>query len=209
MTVSYILIAITIIASFYAWNNENIFHKWIFNPYQVSQKKQYYRLITSGFIHSSYMHLFFNMFTFYFFSRAIETTFLQLYGESLGIVYFLILYLVGIIVSDIPTFIRHRTNPGYNSLGASGGVSAVVFSFILFFPTEELYLFALIPIPGFILGLLFVIYSYYKGNSTGDKINHDAHLFGALFGLAFTILIEPGIINSFIDQLSQFPLFNF
>jgi membrane associated rhomboid family serine protease len=206
MTISYIIIAITLLSSFYAWKNHNIFHNWIFNPYQVSTNKQYYRFITSGFIHSSYTHLFFNMFTFYFFSRAIETTFNQLYG-SLGIVYFLILYLVGIIVSDIPTFLRHRNNPGYNSLGASGGVSSIVFSYILFFPTQNLYLFALIPIPGFILGLLFVIYSYYKGNSTGDKINHDAHLYGALFGLVFTIIIEPNIISHFIDQLSNFSLF--
>jgi len=206
MTVSYIIIAVTLLASFYAWKNHDIFHKWIFNPYQVSTNKQYYRFITSGFIHSSYMHLFFNMFTFYFFSRAIESTFNQLYG-SLGIVYFLILYVVGIIVSDIPTFLRHRNNPGYNSLGASGGVSSIVFSYILFFPTENLYLFALIPIPGFILGLLFVIYSYYKGNSTGDKINHDAHLYGALFGLVFTIIIEPNIISHFIEQLSEFALF--
>ncbi len=208
MTISYILIGITLIASFYAWNNHSIFHKWIFNPYQVSQKKQYFRFITSGFIHSDYIHLFFNMFTFYFFSRAIEVTFLQLFGV-LGIVYFLILYLVGIIVSDIPTYLRHKNNPGYNSLGASGGVASVVFSYILFFPTENLYLFAVVPIPGFILGILFIIYSYYKGNSTGDNINHDAHLYGALFGLVFTIILKPEVINSFIEQLSHFNPFNF
>lgn len=207
MTISYILIAITLVASFYAWNNHNIFHKWIFNPYQVSEKNEYYRFITSGFIHSGYMHLFFNLFTFYFFSRAIESTFVQLFGPILGIVYFLILYLVGIVVSDIPTYLRHKHNPGYNSLGASGGVSSVVFSYILFFPTENLYLFAFLPIPGFILGILFIIYSYFKGNSTGDNINHDAHLYGALFGLVFTIILEPGVINTFIAQLSEFSLF--
>jgi len=207
MAITYILIAITVIASFYAWSNHSIFHQWIFNPYQVSQRKQYYRFITSGFIHSSHIHLLFNMIAFYYFGLAMETKLLILFDE-MGIIYFLILYLVGIIISDFPTFIRHRNNPGYNSLGASGGVSAVVFSYILFFPLREIYLFFIIPIPGFILGILFIVYSYYKGNSTGDNINHDAHLFGALFGLVFTIVLEPGVINSFIAQLSQFNPFN-
>lgn len=206
MTITIIIIAVTVAASFYAWNNQNIMSKWIFNPYQVSHHHQYYRFITSGFIHNDHIHLLFNMFTFYFFGRAIEQTYTALYGTA-GMVFFVILYLVSIIIADLPTFFRHKNEPNYNSLGASGGVAAIVFSFILFFPTENLYLFAFLPIPGFLLGVLFIVYSYYAGKKSATNINHDAHLFGALFGIVFTILIEPNVLSRFADQMKDFQLF--
>jgi membrane associated rhomboid family serine protease len=198
-----VLIIVTVLASFYAWNNPEIMQKWIFNPYHISVNKQFHRFVTSGFIHNDYTHLFFNMFTFFFFGRSIESVFRYHFG-NVGIFYFLALYILGIIISDIPTFIKNRNNMNYNALGASGGVSAIVFSWILFFPTQNIYIMALLPIPGFVLGLLFIVYSYYQGKREGSRINHDAHLYGAIFGIIFTVLFVPNVIPNFLIQLSGF-----
>jgi membrane associated rhomboid family serine protease len=198
-----ILIIVTVLASLYAWKNPETMQKWIFNPYQISTNKQYHRFVTSGFIHNDYTHLFFNMFTFFFFGRSIESVFRYYFGD-IGIVYFLALYILGIIISDIPTFVKHRNDIHYNALGASGGVSAIVFSWILFFPTQNIYIMALLPIPGFVLGLLFIVYSYYQGKKEGSRVNHDAHLYGAIFGIIFTVLFVPNVIPNFLSQLSGF-----
>jgi len=206
LSATIILIAINVAASIYAWRKPGILEKWTFNPFLVFHRRQYFRFITSGFIHSDYMHLFFNMFTFFFFGQSIEWVFLNLFGQ-MGIAVFVVFYLLAIVVSDVPSLIKHRNQSGYNSLGASGGVSAIVFSWILFFPTEFIYIMGVIPLPGFILGVLFVIYSYYQGKREGSLINHDAHLFGALFGVLFTIAIIPDVVASFISQVSSFSIF--
>jgi len=153
------------------------------------------------------MHLFFNMFTLYFFGSVIEQYYTALFGETTGIALYVGMFLVAVVVSDISTFIKHRNDPSYNSLGASGGVSAVVFSAIMFDPTSNIYLFAIVPIPGFILGALFLLYSYQRSRQMRDRINHDAHLFGALFGVLFTIIIEPNVIGHFINEISNFSFF--
>lgn len=206
-SVTIIIIAISVAASLYAWNKPEIMHKWIFNPYAVSTRKEYWRFITSGLIHQDYMHLFFNMFTLYFFGSVIEQYYTALFGETTGIALYVGMFLVAVVVSDISTFIKHRNDPSYNSLGASGGVSAVVFSAIMFDPTSNIYLFAIVPIPGFILGALFLLYSYQRSRQMRDRINHDAHLFGALFGVLFTIIIEPNVIGHFINEISNFSFF--
>lgn len=206
LSITTILIIITVIASLYAWNKPHILQRWIFNPYSVNTRNEYGRFLTSGFIHQDYMHLFFNMFTLYFFGNLVEQIFGYLFGVT-GLVLYVVMYLLAIIVSDIPTYIKHRHDPGYNSLGASGGVSAIVFSAILFDPTSNIYLFAILPVPGFILGALFLIYSYQRANQARDRINHDAHLYGALFGILFTILIEPKVIGNFIQQIADFSFF--
>lgn len=117
------------------------------------------------------------------------------------------MYLLGIIVSDIPSFIKHKDAPYYNALGASGGVSSLLFSFIIFDPTQDLCLYGLLCFPGFIWGALYIVYSFYMGKKGQDNINHDAHLYGGLFGIVFTIIAVPGVIPNFIDQLSNFSLF--
>jgi membrane associated rhomboid family serine protease len=205
-SITLIIIVITVAASFYAWNNQNIFQKWILNPYTVHHRKEYHRLITSGLIHNDYMHLAFNMIALYSFGTYVE----QIYGyyfEGAGSLMFILLYVIGIIVSDIPTYIKHKNHAYYNSLGASGGVSAVVFSFILFEPMKELMLIFLpIPLPGFIFGGLYMLYSYVQARRGGDYINHDAHLFGALFGIIFSIIIMPSVIVSFFEQILNWRL---
>lgn len=203
MSITLIIIIITVIASFYAWSKPHIQQKWIFSPYIVSTNNEYQRFVTSGFIHADHMHLLFNMFTLYFFGELIESIFQNSFG-NFGLVLFVLLYIAGIVISDIPTFVKHRNNPHYRALGASGGVAAVVFSSIMFFPLKEIYIFGIIGIPGFILGILYIIYSIYQGKRMADNINHDAHLYGAAFGILFSIIIDPAVIGRFFEQVLSF-----
>lgn len=207
MNISIVLIVISVVASLYAWNHQDKYYKWMMNPYAVVHKQQYFRLITSGFIHNGYVHLLFNMITLYFFGDVIEQILRYYYGGS-GIFYFLLLYFLGMVVADIPSIIKHRNNPNYNSLGASGAVSAVVFSSILFNPTAKICVFLpIFCLPGFIFGILFLIYSYYQGRRMADNINHDAHLYGAVFGVLYSIILEPRVIVNFFDQILNYKIF--
>jgi membrane associated rhomboid family serine protease len=204
--VTYVLIAITVLVSLTALSKPDLMRRFILNPYLVKSRNEYYRFITSGFLHRDHMHLIFNMITLYFFGPIIELVFRAIFGGR-GAIYYAGLYLLAIVVSDIPSYFKHRNNPGYNSLGASGGVAAIVFAFILFMPLEKINLYLFIPIPGFILGGLYLIYSYYQGKRGGDNINHDAHLYGALFGLIFCVLLYPASVQNFIDQLRNWRIF--
>jgi len=206
MMTTYILIALSVIASIYAWNRTEKLYKWMLNPYAVIHRRQYYRIITSGFIHNDWVHLIFNMITLYFFGSNMEYVFVYLYGTT-GIFYFLILYFLGMFIADIPSIIKHRGNPNYNSLGASGAVSAVLFASILFNPTNKICLYLALCMPGYIFGALYIIYSYYSGRRMADNINHDAHLYGALFGIVFSIFIRPSVISSFFEQILNYTIF--
>ncbi len=200
-TTTWILI-ITIITSIYAWNHPDIYQKWILNPYRIKHHRQYWRFLTSGFVHINYVHLFFNMFALFFFGQNVAYYFGP-NGDTLMVV----LYLLGIMISDIPTYLKYQNMPNYNSLGASGGVAAVVFSSIMFDPLNPIrIMFIPIDIPGFVLGALYIIYSYYQGKRMADNINHDAHLFGAIFGLLFTVALRPGVVVSFVEQISNWSL---
>lgn len=181
--------------------------RFMMNPYQITTRKQYYRFLTSGFIHRDHVHLLMNMVTFYFFGGIIEKIFKQLFDVRGGF-YFILLYLMAIVVSDLSTYLKHRNNPGYNSLGASGGVSAVVFAMIILLPLEKICLYIALCIPGFILGPLYIMFSYYQGRKANDGINHDAHLYGALFGLLFCIILYPQSLPNFIQQVMSWRYFN-
>ena len=207
MSVTLIIIVVTAIISIMAWNNYSLMNRWIMNPYQVANRGQYYRLITSGFLHADWGHLIFNMFSLYFFGGFIEQVFGLLFGPMAPL-YVVGFYLAAILVSDIPTFLKHRNNPGYNSLGASGGVSAIIFAGILFRPLTPIMLFFIpIPIPGFIFGGLYLAYSYYESRRGAGNINHDAHFYGALFGILFMIVVYPPILPGFFEQISSWRLF--
>ena len=202
MSITFLLIGITVIASFYAFNKPYLQSRWMMNPYQIISRRQYYRFITSGFIHQDHMHLLWNMFAFYFFGTAVENDFAILFGDA-GMYYFIVLYLSAIVVSDIPTFLKERNNPAYNALGASGGVGAVIFVFIILQPLQEICLYFALCMPGFIFGLGYMAYSYYQGRKANDNINHDAHLFGALYGLVFCVIIYPSALIHFYHQVNS------
>ncbi len=203
MSITLLLIAVTVAISLWGWNSPALMERWIMNPYIVSKRGEYYRLITSGFLHADMGHLFFNMLSFYFFGQGVERIFGEIFGELGGIV-LVVFYLVAIVVSDIPTLMKHKDNPSYNSLGASGGVSGIIFATILIFPLTSIYLFFIpIPIPGFIFALIYLGYSYYAARQGSSGINHDAHLYGGLFGIIFMAIAYPPAIPGFVEQVSQ------
>lgn len=204
--ITYIIIAITVAASFFAWDKKEWLNKLTMSPYRVNTKKEYYRFISSAFIHADHLHLLMNMISLYFFGVAVERVFKSVFG-SVGGVYFILMYLLAIVVADIPSYLKYKTNYSYSSLGASGAVSAVVFAFVLFRPMADICLYFALCLPGFIMGIAYVIYSYYQGRSGRDNINHDAHLYGALFGLIFCIVLYPESIPQFIDQVSSWSFF--
>lgn len=172
------------------------------NPYSIKNKQQYYRFVTSGFIHADHMHLIFNMFSLYFFGAAIELVFISIFGFLTGEFIFIALYLIAIIVSDLPTYFKHKDQPRYNSLGASGGVAAIIFAFIIFEPLEDICIY-FICMPGIVFGILYVAFSYYQGKRSRDNINHDAHLYGSLFGALFCIVVYPPSLTNFYEQISM------
>lgn len=201
ITISFILITISI--SFYALKSSDVMYKLIFSPSIVYRRKEFYRFLSSGFIHADFSHLLFNMFAFYSFGEALEMTYRYYYGER-GRILFIILYLGGLVISNIPSFLKHKNDSNYYSLGASGGVDAVVFSCILYSPASPICLFYVICLPSFMFGILYIMYTIYLGkNNYRSRINHWAHLSGAIFGLIFNIILEPKIVLFFIYQVKR------
>lgn len=194
------IFAITIATSIYVFSNQHLFGKMMLHPYAINQdKSKLYTIFSSGLIHADWGHLLFNMITFYFFGFALENFFVAANGE-LGHLYFALLYIISLVLSDIPTIVQQKNNPGYFSLGASGAISAVLFGFILFQPKAMLGIFMIIPMPAYIFAVLYVAYCIWASKNSNDRINHDAHLFGALAGLIITIVIHPWIVQHFISQ---------
>lgn len=193
--VASLIFVFTVITSLYAFYDNSIYGKFMLHPYSVSRGKNIFTLITSGLIHADWMHLFFNMFTFYAFAFTLE--------RLMGSWQFGLLYFLALILSDIPTVFRYKDSFNYNSLGASGAISAVLFSYILFNPMSKIYImFIPIGIPAVIFGFLYLIYCAYASKNSRDGINHDAHFYGALTGLIFTIIFVPGILQNFIGILT-------
>jgi len=200
MNLTLIILLATAGASLLAFNNDELMRKWILNPYLVHQRKQWWRLISSGFIHADFMHLFLNLFAFYGFGMAVESYYMGLFGEK-AVLYYLVLYLGGIVVANAPSMAKHKDNHYFNSLGASGAVSAIIFAAILFQPWSKIYFFGIIGIPGIIFGPLYLFAEYRMGKQGGTGINHDAHYWGAIFGMLYTLALKPGLFLYFIDQL--------
>ena len=203
-----ILIGLTVAVSAYAWSNRDLMEAWIMEPYVIARNGQWYRFLTSGFLHADWSHLLFNMFAFYSFSPVVLATLAQGYGTSAGLGLFLLLYLGGIIVSDVPTYFKHRDERNYRSLGASGGVASVLFASILLFPVNTngggIIIFPIpIPIQPYVFGFLYLAYSWYMGRRRGDNVNHDAHFYGALYGVLLIVALIPGVIPHFIEQIAS------
>lgn len=204
---TYIIIFITAIVSIACLRDRALFEKLSLVPYMVSRRRQWYRVITHIFVHGDYTHLIVNMLVLWSFGQSIETMFRSL--ETVGVIWngpltFLALYFLGGIAASIQDLVKQRNNPYYASIGASGSVAAVIFAWIFFNPWQKLYLFGLVPIPGIIFGVLYLVYSRYMGGRNGGNINHYAHLYGALFGFIFPMLIDPSMISAFFEKLTSF-----
>jgi membrane associated rhomboid family serine protease len=202
LSITLVIIIVTVIVSLYAFENGDVKYKLLFNPYSVIHQKKWYKTISHAFIHADFMHLFFNMYVLYLFGNLVEGVFLTNY--RFGITYYIVLYFGGILFATIPAFYKHSDNVGYNSLGASGAVSAVLFATIVINPGMSLYLFFVpIPIPAVVFGPLYLFYEYYMGKKGRTNIAHDAHFAGAVFGIIFTLILDFNyFINNFINQIS-------
>ncbi len=210
ISITLTIVIVTVIVSFIGFRNSQVIDTLIFDPPAVTQKKQYHRFITCGFIHADIAHLAFNMISFYLFSHGlVEPAFIEYFGDY-GRAALLIMYVLALIVSLLPTYAKHKNNTHYKSLGASGAVSAVVFAGIMISPLSQLGFFIIPPvIPGFVFGPLYLILSAYLEKRGGDNINHSAHIWGALFGVIFIVIVTRFYSNvdvwaDFVDQIKYY-----
>lgn len=195
------LVLITVLLSVAAFNDNRMADKLILWPARMREPGEYYRLLSSGFIHADWMHLFFNMFTLFFIGRFVEGAFLTF---NLTPWLYMFMYLAGIIVASLPSFFKHRDNPYYRSLGASGGVAAVLFSSVYFSPWAMISVF-FIPMPNILFAVLYLVYSAYMSRKGEGTINHDAHFWGAVWGFVFTLAVESSHGLHFVRQIQAFP----
>lgn len=200
MQLSYtiIFLVITAIISITAFSNREVYNKFILYPYIMSEPREYYRLLSSGFIHADWMHLAFNMFSFWAFGTYVEQTFAAIGKPWL----FPLLYLGAIVASSLPDLVKHKNHSYFRSLGASGGVAAVLFSSVYFYPWEGIRIFPIpFSIPAIVFAGLYLIYSAYMSRRGGDNINHNAHFWGSVFGFVFTFLFDPTHGRVFFQQI--------
>ena len=192
MSIALIIFAATLVASLAGlYAAPQVIERSLFRPYWFLRRRQYATIITSGFVHADLPHLLFNMVTFYFFAFPLE--------RHIGSAPFAALYLIGLVVSDLGTWHRHRHDPQYASLGASGAISAVLFASIVYFPWQKLFIIPIpVPIPAPLFAIGYVAYTWYSARHQKGRINHDAHLGGAIFGLAFVLLTDPGAYGNLL-----------
>ena len=190
------IVAVTVLVSWQAFGNRRLLERLLLWPPAVERQRQYDRLVTHGFVHADWQHLLFNMITLYFFGRGVE----QMFAPYIGPVGFVLFYLSAIVVAILPTWLRHRHDPRYRSLGASGAVSAVLFAFILTQPWALIFVF-FIPVPAIVYAVLYVGYSIWMDRRGGDNVNHSAHLWGAGYGVLFTVMMEPRVVELFLARL--------
>ncbi|HRH37651.1 MAG TPA: rhomboid family intramembrane serine protease [Flavobacteriales bacterium] len=202
--VTTVILVITCLVSIAAFSDHRLFTALLFEPYVMNARKQWYRFITHAFIHSGWPHLFVNMFVLHMFGKNVEFL-LPMVTHRSPTFAFILLYVGGILFSSLPSYKRHLHDPNYRAVGASGAVSAVLFAQILMLPTSPVrIMFIPIDIPSWIFGIIYLWYSWYMDKRGGDNVAHDAHFFGAVFGIAYMTLLEPSLlfhIGAFQDSL--------
>lgn len=206
LSVTIIIVILTFLISFIAFNKPGLIDKYRHYPYKEA-KGETYRFLTGGFLHANWLHLLINLFVLWQFGEIVETYYKLWFGDLMGALLFLLMYISCVMVANLFTFGKHRKNPYFSSIGASGAVSGIVFIYILIGPWQMLYLYALIPIPAILAGLLFLWYSNWAGKKGGDLIDHDAHYYGALYGILFTLLLKPSLLLDFLVKLAEVPFF--
>ncbi|WP_240098849.1 rhomboid family intramembrane serine protease [Thermomonas flagellata] len=194
LSMTLLIVLVTVLVSWRAFGDRALLERLLLWPPAIERRRQYERLLTYGFVHADWMHLLFNMVTLWSFGTAVE----RVFAPALGPLGFLLFYLSAIVVAILPTYLAHRRDPGYRSLGASGGVSAVLFAFILFDPWSRLIIFPIpVPIPAVLFALAYVGYSIWMDRRGSGNVNHSAHLWGAAYGVLFTVLLEPRVLAHF------------
>ena len=185
MSAAWVIFIATIVASLAGlFVAPKVIERSLFRPYYFLRNRQYDTIVTSGFVHADLTHLLFNMMTFYFFAFPLE--------RRIGSVAFAALYAIGLVTSDVGTYFKHRNQPEYASLGASGAISAALFAAIVYFPTQSIFILPIpFPIPAPLFAVLYLGYSWYSARHARGRINHDAHIGGALAGLAFVMITDP------------------
>ena len=207
-TLTIIIIAVTSIVSFIALNNQELMNKLIFYPPAVTERNEWYRFFSSGIIHADIPHLIFNMYALYLFGTGVENRFMEVFGDK-GKLLYLLMYLLAFGASLLPTYAKNKNNYQYRGLGASGAVSAVVFAYMLFDPLIGIGLFFIpIFISGFLFGIIYLVVSHFLDKRGAGNINHSAHIWGALFGVAFVIItcrLVGGypVLQNFIETIKN------
>jgi membrane associated rhomboid family serine protease len=201
MNITFIII--TVILSAISLKQREWFDRFKLSPYRMVYLKEWYRIITHGFIHADYMHLAVNMLVLYSFGAAVESMFADLHqGQTwIGYLHYAAIYLIGMMVASLTTVRKYKDMYTYAAVGASGAVSAVLFAFIFFEPWHKIYLMGVIPIPGIVFGPLYLWYSSYMGRRGGGNVNHDAHFYGAVFGFCYPLATHPYMLHHFISSL--------
>ena len=199
-----IIVIITTVISVGAFSNRALFERLQFNPYQTWHRREWYRIITHGFLHANWAHLIINMLVLFSFGGTIERAFRMMSYHTwmkYPLLWYVGFYLMSLVISSLTTLHKHKDNVWYNSVGASGAVSAVLFCSIFFHPNMTLLFMGVIPIKAYIFGPLYLLYTAYSARKASDNINHDAHLLGAIFGFIFPMIIDFRLIQGFFEQL--------
>jgi len=200
-----IIIVITVLTSLYGFKNEEFFNKFKFNAFMVVHRKEWYRIISYGFLHSreSIWHLIINMLVLYSFGTNVEAVFNMLGANGIidyPMVWYVVLYLSALVISSTLDLVQHKNDSYYNAIGASGAVSAILFAAIFFSPMNMIYFYGFIPLPGILYGVLYLVYSWYMAKRGIDNIGHEAHLMGAIYGFIFPLFIDLKLIKIFIGS---------
>ncbi|MES2776222.1 MAG: rhomboid family intramembrane serine protease [Bacteroidota bacterium] len=218
ITITLVIVILTCLISIPAFSNQKLTDDLIFYPPAITRNKQWYRFFTCGFIHADFLHLGFNMFALYSFGIAVEngityrsgetgSGFVPIFGQAMGKFYFILMYVAALFFCLLPTYVKHKNDYGYRSLGASGAVSAVIFAGLMLEPRTRVgLLFIPIPVPGYIFGPLYLIISTYLAKRGRGNINHSAHIWGGVFGIIFIvaaawIFARYNILENFVRSI--------
>lgn len=197
------IVLVTGLISVLAFYNPQLLERLQFNAYAIRHQRQGWRFLSYGLVHAGWAHLAINMFVLWSFGRIVFEMYGYYFGAK-GILYFLLLYIGGIMFSVLFDYGKHKDDPHYNAVGASGAVSAVVFASIILFPSGGIYLFFIpVEIPSPVFGILYLVYSAYMARRGRDNIGHDAHFWGAVYGVLLTIAFKPELFLFFFDELTN------
>lgn len=206
MSITIIICIITGFVSYRAFEDRDLFFKLKHYPFAEARDKSYYRFLSSMFVHGSWTHLLINLFVLYGFGQSVEFYFMEVFGEILGRINFVLLYILSGVFADIPTYLKHKDNQMFSAVGASGAVSGILLAFVIFKPWAPLtfVFFPFFDIPAIVMTVGFLAYSSWASrNDRGGRIDHMAHFYGAVFGFLFTIVLKPELFSYFIAELQN------